>query len=255
MEKQTIDFRAVGGGSQERKSLTMDSFEHDDYFTIKTSREKLVNGTSTGEKSFVDYTVSGLPSWITQTNKITNEDHPFGIVSLWYFRVDENTTNDQRSATLTFTQSGSNRKINVTITQNGSKIYKFQGLRLDSRGNTMWNADTLVTFDLEGNLFDWLGNGQYMDLETGVGQKISLRSFRITFSEVNNFGLYKPTYFTAYSDIKHMGNTVYRGSNIVQPTNLQVVLPWGSGKWEPFSMLLSNGGTQYYELKLRQTYE
>lgn len=85
-----LNFPALGGYSTPR------------WFGLGTTKQKQIDGVAIGDTISVDYTLSAYPDWI-----VYDEGH----------KASENTTLNQRSASLTFTQNESGKQITVQFTQ------------------------------------------------------------------------------------------------------------------------------------------
>lgn len=85
-----LNFPALGGYSTPR------------WFGLGTTKQKQIDGVAIGDTISVDYTLSAYPDWI-----VYDEGH----------KASENTTLNQRSASLTFTQNESGKQIAVQFTQ------------------------------------------------------------------------------------------------------------------------------------------
>lgn len=85
-----LNFPALGGYSTPR------------WFDLGTTKQKQIDGVAIGDTIFVDYTLSAYPDWIVYDKG---------------YKASENTTLNQRSASLTFTQNESGKQITVQFTQ------------------------------------------------------------------------------------------------------------------------------------------
>lgn len=85
-----LNFPALGGYSTPR------------WFGLGTTKQKQIDGVAIGDTIFVDYTLSAYPDWIVYDGD---------------YKASENTTLNQRSASLTFTQNESGKQITVQFTQ------------------------------------------------------------------------------------------------------------------------------------------
>lgn len=85
-----LNFPALGGYSTPR------------WFGLGTTKQKQIDGVAIGDTISVGYTQSAYPDWI-----VYDED----------YKASENTTLNQRSASLTFTQKESGKQITVQFTQ------------------------------------------------------------------------------------------------------------------------------------------
>lgn len=85
-----LNFPALGGYSTPR------------WFGLDTTKQKQIDGVAIGDTISVDYTLSAYPDWIVYDEG---------------YKASENTTLNQRSASLTFTQKESGKQITVQFTQ------------------------------------------------------------------------------------------------------------------------------------------
>lgn len=85
-----LNFPALGGYSTPRR------------FGLGTTKQKQIDGVAIGDTISVDYTLSAYPDWIVYDEG---------------YKASENTTLNQRSASLTFTQNESGKQITVQFTQ------------------------------------------------------------------------------------------------------------------------------------------
>lgn len=97
--------------------------------------------TSLRGDEFTDYTVSGLPNWISYTR-----DTASGTIT---FSISANTSTLSRKATITMTQSGSNNKCEVTYVQEGVEFiaYNFQ---ISSTQNGTYTTE--LTYNMESGI-------------------------------------------------------------------------------------------------------
>lgn len=86
-----LNFPALGGYSTPR------------WFGLGTTKQKQIDGVAIGDTISVGYTQSAYPDWIVYDEG---------------YKASENTTLNQRSASLTFTQNESGKQITVQFTQN-----------------------------------------------------------------------------------------------------------------------------------------
>lgn len=85
-----LNFPALGGYSTSR------------WFGLGTTKQKQIDGVAIGDTISVGYTLSAYPDWIVYDEG---------------YKASENTTLNQRSASLTFTQNESGKQITVQFTQ------------------------------------------------------------------------------------------------------------------------------------------
>lgn len=85
-----LNFPALGGYSTPR------------WFGLVTTKQKQIDGVAIGDTISVNYTLSAYPDWIVYDKG---------------YKASENTTLNQRSVSLTFTQNESGKQITVQFTQ------------------------------------------------------------------------------------------------------------------------------------------
>lgn len=90
VDRTTLSFPASGGAPSPR------------WFGLGTTKQKQIDGVAIGDTIFVNYTLSAYPDWIVYDEG---------------YKASENTTLNQRSASLTFTQNESGKQITVQFTQ------------------------------------------------------------------------------------------------------------------------------------------
>lgn len=90
VDRTTLSFPASGGYSTPR------------WFGLGTTKQKQIDGVAIGDTISVGYTQSAYPDWIVYDEG---------------YKASENTTLNQRSASLTFTQRESGKQITVQFTQ------------------------------------------------------------------------------------------------------------------------------------------
>ena len=94
-----LNFPALGGYPTPR------------WFGLGTTKQKQIDGVAIGDTISVGYTQSAYPDWIVYDEG---------------YKASENTTLNQRSASLTFTQNESGKQITVQFTQDvGVEIWKY----------------------------------------------------------------------------------------------------------------------------------
>lgn len=90
VDRTTLNFPALGGYPTPR------------WFGLGTTKQKQIDGVAIGDTISVGYTQSAYPDWIVYDEG---------------YKASENTTLNQRSASLTFTQNESGKQITVQFTQ------------------------------------------------------------------------------------------------------------------------------------------
>lgn len=118
-----LNFPALGGHSTPR------------WFGLDTTKQKQIDGVAIGDTIFAGYTQSAYPDWI-----VYDEGH----------KALENTTLNQRSANLTFTQNESGKQITVQFTQAAATstwAYTFTLTKASS--NSIGALGGKVTFEID----------------------------------------------------------------------------------------------------------
>lgn len=109
-----LNFPVLGGYSTPR------------WFGLSTTKQKQIDGVAIGDTISVDYTLSAYPDWIVYDEG---------------YKASENTTLNQRSASLTFTQNESGKQITVQFTQDaGVETWEY----------TFTNKNNLLVFKAIG---------------------------------------------------------------------------------------------------------
>lgn len=90
VDRTTLSFPASGGAPSPL------------WFGLSTTKQKQIDGVAIGDTIFVGYTQSDYPDWIVYDEG---------------YKASKNTTLNQRSASLTFTQNESGKQITVQFTQ------------------------------------------------------------------------------------------------------------------------------------------
>lgn len=100
-------------------------------FGLVTTKQKQIDGVAIGDTISVGYTQSAYPDWIVYDEG---------------YKASENTTLNQRSASLTFTQNESGKKVTVTFAQlAGVKTYGTPTVYLGSIADIPASGGTAVT--------------------------------------------------------------------------------------------------------------
>lgn len=102
-------------GSQTSKSITHPALGKTEEVPFISYKKKVINGTETSDTYDVDVSLSGTPSWSSVT---VSGNTVLTVLS----KTSENTEESLRSATVTFTQSESDKKLTLKITQDGATI-------------------------------------------------------------------------------------------------------------------------------------
>lgn len=118
-----LNFPALGGYSTPR------------WFSLGTTKQKQIDGVAIGDTIFVGYTQSAYPDWIVYDEG---------------YKASGNTTLNQRSASLTFTQNESGKQITVQFTQAAATstwAYTFTLTKASS--NSIGALGGKVTFEID----------------------------------------------------------------------------------------------------------
>lgn len=119
----SLNFPVLGGYSTPR------------WFDLSTTKQKQIDGVAIGDTIYVGYTQSAYPDWI-----VYDKGH----------KALENTTLNQRSASLTFTQNESGKQITVQFTQAATTstwAYTFTLTKASS--NSIGALGGKVTFEID----------------------------------------------------------------------------------------------------------
>lgn len=207
-----LNFSALGGYPTPR------------WFGLSTTKQKQIDGVAIGDTISVDYTKSAYPDWIV-----------YDVYEEGY-KASENTTLNQRSASLTFTQKESGKQVTVQFTQdagvetweytftskNNSLVFKAIGgkgtpteLTITSNKQKYINGKAVgspVNIDYSRpSLPSWLSveNGYYEALEN---KSESSRSYTDTLTQAESGKKLTPVLSQA-AGVKTYGTpTVYLGS-------------------------------------------
>lgn len=107
-----LNFPALGGYSTPR------------WFGLGTTKQKQIDGVAIGDTISVGYTQSAYPDWIVYDEG---------------YKASENTTLNQRSASLTFTQNESGKQITVQFTQ-GVGVETWEYTFISKNNSLVFNA-------------------------------------------------------------------------------------------------------------------
>ena len=119
VQNPNLNFPALGGYPTPR------------WFGLGTTKQKQIDGVAIGDTISVGYTLSAYPDWIVYDEG---------------YKASENTTLNQRSASLTFTQNESGKKVTVTFAQlAGVKTYGTPTVYLGSIADIPASGGTAVT--------------------------------------------------------------------------------------------------------------
>lgn len=123
VDRTTLSFPASGGAPSPR------------WFGLGTTKQKQIDGVAIGDTISVGYTQSAYPDWIVYDEG---------------YKASENTTLNQRSASLTFTQNESGKQITVQFTQavaTSTWAYTFTLTKASS--NSIGALGGKVTFEID----------------------------------------------------------------------------------------------------------
>lgn len=123
VDRTTLSFPASGGAPSPR------------WFGLGTTKQKQIDGVAIGDTISVGYTQSAYPDWIVYDEG---------------YKASENTTLNQRSASLTFTQNESGKQITVQFTQDAvtsTWVYTFTLTKASS--NSIGALGGKVTFEID----------------------------------------------------------------------------------------------------------
>ena len=118
-----LNFPALGGYSTHRG------------FGLGTTKQKQIDGVAIGDTISVGYTQSAYPDWIVYDEG---------------YKASENTTLNQRSASLTFTQKESGKQITVQFTQDaGVETWEYTFTLTKASSNSIGALGGKVTFEID----------------------------------------------------------------------------------------------------------
>lgn len=118
-----LNFPALGGYSTPR------------WFGLGTTKQKQIDGVAIGDTISVGYTQSAYPDWIVYDKG---------------YKASENTTLNQRSASLTFTQNESGKQITVQFTQEaGVETWEYTFTLTKASSNSIGALGGKVTFEID----------------------------------------------------------------------------------------------------------
>lgn len=118
-----LNFPALGGYPTPR------------WFGLGTTKQKQIDGVAIGDTISVGYTQSAYPDWIVYDEG---------------YKASENTTLNQRSASLTFTQNESGKQITVQFTQDaGVETWEYTFTLTKASSNSIGALGGKVTFEID----------------------------------------------------------------------------------------------------------
>lgn len=104
-------------------------------FGLGTTKQKQIDGVAIGDTISVGYTQSAYPDWIVYDEG---------------YKASENTTLNQRSASLTFTQNESGKQITVQFTQDaGVETWEYTFTLTKASSNSIGALGGKVTFEID----------------------------------------------------------------------------------------------------------
>ena len=120
-----LNFPALGGYSTPR------------WFNLGTTKQKQIDGVAIGDTISVGYTTTAYPDWV-----VYDPDEGY--------KASENTTLNQRSASLTFTQKESGKQITVQFTQDaGVETWEYTFTLTKASSNSIGALGGKVTFEID----------------------------------------------------------------------------------------------------------
>lgn len=130
---------------------------------IYSYRETIVDGTVTSRDA-ISFSYTDKPSWITGEAVSTGYNPPNSPTYYAKMTASENTSVDARSYDVVITQSGSDKKITISVSQPGkANEYTFEIRKSDEE----YTGKTSITFDVPANTAGWSGNYAYKSRKNG----------------------------------------------------------------------------------------
>lgn len=219
-----LNFPALGGYPTPR------------WFGLGTTKQKQIDGVAIGDTISVGYTKSAYPDWI-----VYDEGH----------KASENTTLNQRSASLTFTQNESGKQITVQFTQDagvetweytftaGNTVLNFPAAGGASTPNSIGITSTKQRY-INGKLYgspvsvgytrqseeDWEHNVQGSGWQADENKSESSRSRTVDYIQAESGKKVTITYNQA-AGVKSYNNNVV----ITEPDWENLDIPASGGAW------------------------
>lgn len=123
VDRTTLSFPASGGAPSPQ------------WFGLGTTKQKQIDGVAIGDTISVGYTQSAYPDWIVYDEG---------------YKASENTTLNQRSASLTFTQNESGKQITVQFTQaTATSTWAYTFTLTKASSNSIGALGGKVTFEID----------------------------------------------------------------------------------------------------------
>lgn len=224
VDRTTLNFPALGGYSTPR------------WFGLGTTKQKQIDGVAIGDTIFVGYTQSAYPDWIVYDEG---------------YKASENTTLNQRSASLTFTQNESGKQITVQFTQDagvetweytftaGNTVLNFPAAGGASTPNSIGITSTKQRY-INGKLYgspvsvgytrqseeDWEHNVQGSGWQADENKSESSRSRTVDYIQAESGKKVTITYNQA-AGVKSYNNNVV----ITEPDWENLDIPASGGAW------------------------
>lgn len=219
-----LNFPALGGYSTPR------------WFGLGTTKQKQIDGVAIGDTISVGYTQSAYPDWIVYDEG---------------YKASENTTLNQRSASLTFTQKESGKQITVQFTQDagvetweytftaGNTVLNFPAAGGASTPNSIGITSTKQRY-INGKLYgspvsvgytrqseeDWEHNVQGSGWQADENKSESSRSRTVDYIQAESGKKVTITYNQA-AGVKSYNNNVV----ITEPDWENLDIPASGGAW------------------------
>ena len=219
-----LNFPALGGYSTPR------------WFGLGTTKQKQIDGVAIGDTISVGYTQSAYPDWIVYDKG---------------YKASENTTLNQRSASLTFTQKESGKQITVQFTQDagvetweytftaGNTVLNFPAAGGASTPNSIGITSTKQRY-INGKLYgspvsvgytrqseeDWEHNVQGSGWQADENKSESSRSRTVDYIQAESGKKVTITYNQA-AGVKSYNNNVV----ITEPDWENLDIPASGGAW------------------------
>lgn len=163
---QTTTYNYVFWTSTSGDTSTSDSFGQSGSSIqpqIYSYKETIVDGTVTSRDA-ISFSYTDKPSWITGEVVSTGYNPPNSPTYYAKMTASENTSVDARSYDVVITQSGSDKKITISVSQPGkANEYTFEIRKSDEE----YTGKTSITFDVPASTVGWSGNYAYKSRKNG----------------------------------------------------------------------------------------
>lgn len=190
---------------------------------IYSYRETIVDGTVTSRDA-VSFSYTDIPSWITGKAVSTGYNPPNSPTYYAKMTASENTSVDARDYDVVITQSGSDKKITISVSQPGkANEYTFE-IR---KSNEEYTGKTSITFNAPANTVGWSGNYAYKSRKNGEQFANVSFSSDVSWIHVESSGAY--TVYHNTSDQSRSGTITLTQAE----SGLKCYIHINQDKWTP----------------------